>query len=193
MSAQELRHNKILFLDLELLCWPDKIIPPLQQQHIIQIGLVQVDAVDLQITQRRGWYVRPNYKDYEVSEYCTNLTGITADILKEQGKPLPEVLNSIKKVMSPRNCVTYCWGEDNKPIQEHCQQYGIENPWEQTSIWDFGVFFRSAMNIKHRLPLANALEKLNLPFPGTAHDAVNDAAAVAALHIEMMKKIRGTK
>jgi len=192
MSSKKSKHSKTQFLDLEMLCWPNKVLPVGQTQHIIQIGIVEIDNETLNITKRHSYYVRPNNPKFEVSEYCTKLTSITRDIIIQKGRPFPEVLRSIEKEFHPSTKISYAWGQDNDVLRSHCEQYSVENPWEKTSIWDFGVFFRSAYNIRQKLSLSKAIQLANLEFPGQAHDAVIDAEAVALLHINMMKKIRNT-
>ena len=191
--SSTLLHNKTQFIDLEMLCWDNKIIPEGQSQHIIQIGIVEVDAVDFTISRKQSYYVRPPNKNFECSDYCINLTGITKDKLIAEGHYLPQVMRTIFKDYCPSRKVTYAWGNDQKPISEQCRAATCDNPWETTGIWDFGVVFRNAFNMKNKLPLAKALAYLNVEFPGVAHDAMNDAHALALLHIEMMQRIRNYK
>lgn len=193
MTPSQLESRKTQFIDCEMLCWPNKQIPEGQSNHIIQIGIVEVDAINFTITRSQGYYVRPKNKNFDVSEYCTNLTGITKETLLSKGKYFPEIMKTIQKEFGTRNRVTYAWGNDHEPIRAQCLLHGCENPWSETGIWDFGVLFRQAFCLKTKLPLSKALERVNLPFPGKAHDAVNDATALANLHIEMMNRIRNFK
>ena len=193
MTPVEPVSRRTQFIDCEMLCWPNKQIPSGQSNHIIQIGIVEVDADNFDITRKQRYYVRPKNKNFEVSEYCTILTGITKETILDEGKYFPEIMRTIKKEFSPRHKVTFAWGNDHEPIRDQCNQHICDNPWAETGIWDFGTVFRTAFNLKTKMPLAKALEKLNLEFPGKPHDALNDAMALANLHIEMMSRIRNSK
>jgi len=43
------------------------------------------------------------------------------------------------------------------------------------------------------MKLKHALEYLEIPFEGRAHDALVDAKNTAMLHLEMIRRLRGTK
>jgi inhibitor of KinA sporulation pathway (predicted exonuclease) len=181
---------KIQFMDCEMLCWPDGTVPHGQTNHIIQIGAVEVDSETLKITRSKSYFIRPQSKHFEVSKYCTDLTGITRSRIIDEGHYFPEVMRTIKKEFAPQTKVTYAWGSDYEPIAEHCTKYSCSNPWAMNGIWDFGIIWRSAYNHKHKMPLADALESVGLKFKGRAHDAENDARALADLHNEMLITIR---
>lgn len=189
--TKNLSSQKISFIDLEMLCWPDGFCPEGQMKHITQIGICEIDSFNLTISRTANYYIRPNYKDFEVSEYCTNLTGITKELLLTEGHYLSEALNTIKNEFSPRQKITYAWGSDNDAIIDHCKKYNIDNPWGTTGIWDMGVIFRSSYSIKKKLTLEKALNHVNLKFEGKPHSALTDAINLGRLHIEMIRKIRG--
>ena len=111
----------------------------------------------------------------------------------DQGRYFSEAIRSIRKDFSPQTKITYAWGSDYNPLSKHCLDYDVSNPWSETGIIDFGLFFRSAYNQKHKLPLNKALELLGLPFEGKQHDALNDARALAHLYIETIRRIRTVK
>lgn len=180
---------KIQFLDTEMLCWADGRKTSGIQNHIIQIGIVELDAESLKITREESYLIRPEDRNFEVSDYCTELTGITRPQIISKGRYFPDLMRTIKKEFAPQNKISYAWGDDQKPIASHCSAYSVSNPWFN-GIADFGLLFRGAMGIKHKLPLAYALELMKLTFEGKPHDALNDARAVAHLSIELMKRAR---
>jgi inhibitor of KinA sporulation pathway (predicted exonuclease) len=190
MSPTEMYPSKTQFIDVEMLCWNKGEMPADQTNHIIQIGIVEVDNISLNINRKENFFVRPADKNFEVSDYCTALTGITREQIVTKGTYFPESMNRIQKHFSSRQRVTYAWGKDQQVIQAHCDTYQIQNPWGQTGIWDFSIYFRSAFNIRRSIRLSQALKNLNIDFPGAAHDALNDATALAELYIEMMRKLR---
>lgn len=181
---------KIQFLDNELLCWPNGNCPMDQQKHIIQIGLVEVETNTLKITRKKSFYIRPQDKNFEVSDYCVNLTGITRSKIINEGHYFPEVMKTIKKEFAPYFKVTYSWGNDFQSIAEHCIQYECTNPWNISNFWDYGIIFRTMMNEKSKLPLKEALKTIGLEFEGRPHNAENDANALAQLHNEIARIFR---
>ena len=181
---------KTQFLDVEMLCWPDGNCPNDQTKHIIEIGIVEVELEDLQISRTKSYFIRPKDKNFEVSDYCTNLTGITRSNLIDEGRYFSDAMHTIKKEFAPQNKNTFAWGSDYEPIAKHCSDYDVSNPWATNGIWDFGVFFRGAFNLKHKMSLTEAMKTLDLSFEGTPHRAVDDARALAHLHNEMMRRLR---
>lgn len=181
---------KIQFLDCEMLCWENGSNPQGQTKHIIQIGIVEVETETLKITRSKSYFIRPQSKHFEVSSYCTELTGITRSKIIDEGHYFPEVMRTIKKEFAPQTKITYAWGSDFDPIAEHCAKYVCPNPWVTNGIFDFGVIWRCVYNQKHKLPLAEALHSVGLKFRGRAHNAENDANALADLHNEMVITVR---
>ena len=181
---------KIQFLDCEMLCWENGIAPQGQSSHIIQIGIVEVSTENLTISQSKNFYVRPINRDFDLSDYCLDLTGISRSLLIDEGRYFPEVMQSIKKSLAPRNKLSYAWGSDFEPLAKHCIDYNCTNPWGESGIFDFGIIFRSGFNHAKKMPLIDALQTMGLTFEGRQHNALNDARALAHLHNEMMKRLR---
>jgi len=190
MGSKQPQNSKLQFIDLENLCWPSVNPPEGQTNHIIQIGIVEINTNNLTITRKERYYVRPKDKNFDVSEYCINLTGITKEIILAEGHYLPEVLRTIKKEFSPGNKVTYAWGDDQEDIRQHCKLYEVENPCDEFGIWNFGTVFHQSFCLSKKLTLEKALNHLGLEFQGKPHDALTDAENLAYLHIETLKQLR---
>jgi len=182
-------YTRSLYIDLELSCWlghpPDGL-----DNNIIQIGLVEADLITLSISRRKAYYIKP--AQFEISKYCTELTGITHQHIIKYGRPLTEVMTSIQNEYGPKNKMCFAWGNDNNSIQNECLQNNIANPFGRTII-DLGTLFRGTFLMKNRMKLKDALTFLGLPFEGTAHDALVDAENTAKLHLEMIRRLRGTQ
>jgi len=181
---------KLQFIDLEQLCWEDGYCPAGQTKHIIQIGIVEVDSDKLTITREKKYYVRPTLKDFHVSSYCENLTGINQSKLINEGRYFPEVLRTIVKDFSPAHKPNFSWGDDYHVIATQCTEYQCKNPWIQSGITDYGINFRMHYGIKNKMQLKDSVEYLGLTFEGNIHDALNDARALASVYIETAKRIR---
>ncbi len=76
------RLDQILVIDIESTCWDGP--PPLgQMSEIIEIGVCPVDVASLERGEKRCILVKPVKS--EVSEFCTQLTTLTANDLKDAG------------------------------------------------------------------------------------------------------------
>jgi inhibitor of KinA sporulation pathway (predicted exonuclease) len=176
MSAP--RDLRTLYLDLELECWADA--PPRPPQ-IIQIGLVEVDLMALSVRREKCYYIRP--KEYEISAYCTELTGIVAADLKRHGRALADVVRSIESEYGTRNKVTFTWGDDESAF---VRELGA-HPFRFT---DLAHQFRMNYGIRAAVSLSDARKALGVTFHGREHDALHDALTTAYVHIEITRRAR---
>jgi inhibitor of KinA sporulation pathway (predicted exonuclease) len=178
-----LRKDRTLYLDLELTC-DEGPQDPRRVPDIIQIGIAEVDTHELEFTREANYYVRTAQP---VTSYCTKLTGITPELLKREGRPPLEVLNSLKKKFGPASKVTYAWGDDAAALKSACTLHGVDYFFNFVNLsTEFGILSGQ----KESLSLPAALSTLNTVFVGTPHNALDDARNTARLHIEMMKLFR---
>lgn len=176
-----IKTGRIVIVDLECTCWENDI-PIGQQTETIEIGICIYNCIDKTITDKNSFYVMPKS---EISEYCTNLTGITYEKLKAEGRPLLEVINTIKKKYPLKSCMWASWGDwDRKQMRKECEIKGIAYP-----------FVDSHLNIKNLyaimkcksvgIGVSAALAELGFEFVGTPHcggdDAYNEAVILRSL------------
>ena len=152
-----LHYDRTLYADFEYLCW-DGPAPEGSYPDIIQIGIVEASTLKLEITRKARYYVRPDTG--QVSEFCTNLTGITAAQLKKEGRYLNEVVASIVKTFGPRNKVVYTWGSDSIGFGEVSSLPGLEVFPHRV---DLGVQFRIDHGLDKNISLLDALAYLGCP------------------------------
>jgi inhibitor of KinA sporulation pathway (predicted exonuclease) len=178
-----LRKDRTLYLDLELTC-DDGLLDPQHVSDIIQIGIVEVDTHELEITRDSNYYVKTGQP---ITPYCTKLTGITPALLKREGRPILEVFNSLKKKFGPANKLTYAWGDDAATLKSACTHHGVDFFFNFVNLaTEFGIMSGQ----KESPSLSAALSTLNTVFIGRPHDAFDDAHNTARLHVEMMKVFR---
>lgn len=181
--AKNLRSDRVLHLDLELTCWEGE--PPAgETSEIIQVGIVEVNTLDLRLSRKESFFVRS--ANTKVSEYCTNLTGITQRQVDRQGRAIYEVLNTIKNKYGSTRKVCYAWGDDEAAIDRVCRTFP-----SPLNMQDLGHNFKAMMGLEHGISLTNAIAMLGGAFEGRAHDALVDAENLARLHIMMMLRMRG--
>src|ERR1700722_19196908 len=101
-------HLRSLYIDVEQTCWAGPP-PPGMRQEIIEIGIVEMDLQTLEITRESAHFVRP--RRWEISDRCTELTGITRDDIKD-ARPFSEVIATVTREFSPARTLSCAWGND---------------------------------------------------------------------------------
>ena len=95
------------------------------RQEIIEIGVVEMDLQTLEITRESAYFVRP--RCWEISDRCTQLTGITTDDIKG-ARSFPEVIAAMTQEFSPARTLCCAWGNDAGLVATACQQHGLKTP-----------------------------------------------------------------
>lgn len=167
-----MKTDKLIIIDLELACWEDK--PP---GEIIQIGLCLINFTD-RTMRHNGFYVRP--KQDEISEFCTNLTGITPDILKRLGHPLNETFNAIQKHYPLKSVPIGAWGNDF----QKCLDQNIHDPLGSDRL-NLAIVHAYMNRLSKSVGLDEALDMAHLKFIGKKHDAADDAFNLGKLMLHL--------
>lgn len=171
-----MNYSSIVFFDLEMCCWDDGRKPSIGE--IIEIGIAELDFIKGIIVRRAQYFVIPEQD--EISNYCTALTGITHKIVKDRGRPLKDVVNSISKKFGGKKKSYSGWGRDDIILKNECLSKGIDSP-----IHEF-INLSAIYNIKNRngskrASLSDALRNHNLSFIGRQHSAYDDALNLAKI------------
>jgi len=163
---------------------------------IIQIGMCLGDIQTGEIKEKYRWYVNPKE---EITEYITNLTGITNDDIRKEGVSLKtayEVLCDVYAQHRPfMNPLTW-GGGDSQALRE---QLGIGKN-------QYFVFGRRWIDVKTvyqawrhsqgegpRSGLAKSMLRLGLKFDGRKHDALDDAINTFRVYCELLRRFKNVK
>lgn len=176
-------------IDLETTCqrteaeWPEG-----HKQDIIEVGIVELDMSPEvpQILSKTSYLVIPRRS--KISEFCTELTTITAEMIEEQGIEFTDVLEILKKKYDSKERGWASWGDfDRNMFQRQCQDLNLKYP--------FGPrhqnlkFLFALMNRLSREPgMPKALEICGLPLEGTHHRGHDDAENIAKIAQIMFRK-----
>lgn len=180
-----LLYDKITVIDIEATCWEDDQIPENQEREIIEIGICKLNMSDGSIEDKRSYFVKP-YKS-EVSEYCTQLTGITAEKLEKEGIPFQEACSRIKnRYNSHVRTYSGYGGFDKEIIENQCREMGIRFPFSDTYI-DLKILISLMKGEKPR-GLLKELQARNLEFEGNNHSGADDAYNTAKLLYHVLRK-----
>lgn len=180
-----IRLDSLVFFDIEQTCWdvgeaPEGFIP-----ETIQIGICEYNPITDIIGRKQSFFVKPKSK---ISEYCTNLTGITEKKLKS-ARNLSEVCNKVAELYS-KHKVWVSWGRDDLMLKKDCDAQNAISPVSNNHL-DFSVFYTTMFGLRKFPSLVRSLEKNNIDFEGNQHDAMHDAINTAKLYSVVAKKLRG--
>lgn len=196
----KLNYSKCLYLDVESTCWLDKsLIYKNLHNEIIQIGIVELDLINLTMGRKTNYYIRPTYtrdvllavnkntNEDIISPYCTALTGITYDLLKSKGRSYRDTLQTIFNTFSHKS-VIFTWGDDKNTLITNSQIYNITHyKLNSTQFINLGYLFHITFGLQSNISLEKALNFLDLEFEGTPHRALDDAINTCRIHIELLK------
>lgn len=168
--------SKILVLDTELTCWENGIPPEGEVSEIIQVGWCWLNFPSLERTDRRSILVRPQRS--RISEYCTNLTGITPKMAKS-GIPFEHAMKHLIK-QGTRSRAWAAWGRDINIFVEQCRNFSAEYPFSDEFV-NVSTLASLFLGLPLRTSLEKAMEILGVTPEGRAHTADSDAWNTAAI------------
>ena len=98
MDTQQTHHShldlsRVLVIDLEVACWQGPP-PPGEEHEVIEIGNAILHVHDLHVEPGPEILVRPTRST--VSDFCTELTGLTQEALDERDLTFPEALGRLE-------------------------------------------------------------------------------------------------
>lgn len=173
-------------IDVEATCWDDarasfSRAPEDQRQEIIEIGLAVVSMTDHDVTNTHQIYVHNT--DSYISEFCTELTGITQADLHTHGTSFKRACQTLRDMYNSRACPFVSWGDfDRRQFKRDCEAKDVAYP------FDRHVNLKTVEAIDARRseqPLQTALDKRGLDFEGRPHAAEDDAYNTARLFLDV--------
>lgn len=173
--------KEYIVIDLEMTC--EKPRPKGYKPEIIEIGMVFMTH-DGEIKKKEQILVRPKHNS--ISEFCTELTGYTENVLKKEGVPYEEACRKIMK-LGTQNKTIVAWGED-------WNQFLMESEWKNcdyplsNSFVNLSLIHSILLKTKEKVSLENALEFWGIEAEGTLHTGVDDAYNTALILKKMIDK-----
>lgn len=172
----KMKRNKIVVIDIEATCWNGKM-PPDQVSEIIEFGVCVLDTNTGTISQNQGILVKPERS--EVSEFCTELTTITQELLDKEGVSFEEACTKLREEYNPKEYVWASYGfYDLKMIKNQCKVRGIEYPLSEEHI-NVKELFAEVKGLNRKVGMKGALYLLDIPLEGTHHRGIDDAKNIA--------------
>lgn len=180
--------NNILVVDVESTCWKDKKEADTKTSEIIEIGVAILNPYLEQITKYPSIYVTNTVSD--VSDFCTDLTGITQDTLDNQGISFSNALNKLRTEFFSRDMYWASYGNyDRKMFDKQCRMRGLPYPFHDTH-FNVKSMARLALGLDKEVGMDVALDKLNLDLEGRHHCGADDAYNIAQILRELLFLMR---
>jgi len=189
-------------------------VPIGQHREIIEIGVCVVDLKTLAPIGRWSTLVRPVRST--ISEYCTEVTGITAERLTDaplfaqavagmnrwlgavrlaqQDLPAAESGHALEAAMEEMATQPMAsWGDfDRLALEAQCALDGVKYPFSHSHMnlkTMYPLFGRSKF-VNRLLSLRVAMRTIGRELEGTHHRAEDDAANAAVLACSMLRRVR---
>ncbi|MHC6527484.1 3'-5' exonuclease [Vibrio proteolyticus] len=176
-----MNHNRIVCFDLEMCCWNEDGVGTTGE--IIEVGLAEIDLAKGEIVKRAQYYVKPEHD--QISEFCTELTGISPRKIDKQGRPLKAVLQSMVKNFGGPNKIYASWGRDDLILIEECQSKGLDVPFKE--FINLATLYRVQHRLKDkRIGHRAAQEAKGIKWEGRQHSGYVDAYNLAKLALTML-------
>ena len=189
MSGHKNRDDTILnVVDLEATCWDTHYGTggnPLPE--IIEIGITELNLRTCTLGRTEGILVRPT--EGTISEFCTQLTTITPEMVVDQPYLATQV-QYFREKYNTKNRMWASWGEyDKSQWLRECGRTSIPYPFDSFHINIKAVF---ATLYLHRLGIDEALGVIREPFSGTHHRGGDDSRNIAQLYVTLLETIHNT-
>lgn len=179
--------DKILVIDLESTCW-DGPPPEGQGSEIIEVGVATIDVATLAREEKHSILIKPARS--EVSEFCTRLTTLTADHLRDAGT-LADATKMLKKQFRSQDRLWASWGDyDRRQFERACKEANVGYPFGISHL-NVKSLFAIAHGLDHEIGLDMAYERLGLTMEGTHHRGIDDARNIAGVLCELLTTMRG--
>lgn len=176
-----MNYNRVVCFDLEMCCW--NINGAGTTGEIIEIGLAEIDLTTQTIVKRAQYYVQPEQDT--ISEFCTELTGITAKKIRKQGRPLALVVSSMIKNFGGSNKIYAAWGRDDLILAQECEGKGIPMPFKE--FINLATLYRVQHRLKDkRIGHREAQESQGIEWEGRQHSGFVDAFNLAKLALRLL-------
>ena len=177
------RQGAVTVLDLEYTAWPGsgarRWSEPWEHREVIQIGAVRLDAgAGFAELESFADLVRPE-RNPRLSDYITELTGITDAMIVAEGIAFTEAL-ALFTDFAQGPIMTF--GGDGKVLRENCALVGIDMPLLPRRVVNLGPALCRVLGADYAETTSGDLPSLAGIAPtGRRHDALADARAIGAV------------
>lgn len=179
--------STVVVIDVESTCWEKGANSPNQVNEIIEIGVCEVDTTHLERVRRATMLVRPERST--VSEFCTDLTGLTQEKVNE-GVAFEHACEWLKEEFKVRDRIWASYGDyDRVQFQRQCDLFRVPYPFGRTHL-NIKSLFALSRQLAREMGMDEALRLLKLPLEGKHHRAEDDAWNVGMILLRTLWEIK---
>ena len=179
--------DRALVVDVEATCW-EGFPPKGETSEIIEIGVVPVDLMTHEIERGESIYVLPERST--ISDYCTDLTGISLNTMRDKGIKYVDAVRRLTEDYDSRKYTMISWGDyDREMFWKMADLYMADYPFPPTHI-NLKYFFAIWLGMVNMVGLRKALEKLGMEFEGVQHCGRDDAYNTARIFVAMLDSFK---
>jgi inhibitor of KinA sporulation pathway (predicted exonuclease) len=176
----------LLVVDIEATCWDGKP-PEGQENEIIEIGISELHLDSIHVGVTESILVKPEKS--KVSQFCTQLTGLTQEVL-DTGVGLPAALDILKNKFNSRKRTWASWGEyDKRMFERVCNASKLDYPFGRNHI-NLKNLFSVVNGLPYELGMAAALDYWKMSLVGRHHCGKDDAFNIALIAEKLLKGLR---
>lgn len=179
--------RKALCLDTELSCWLDSAYQRKQISEVFEFGMALVNIDELRIEKTGRYYIKNSR--HPVTEFCTQLTGITQRRLDKQGFELEHAARLLTEKWGVSNykIPIITWGDERLFMERDFIEKGVKYPFHNGMI-DLGSYFRHSIAMGSKgVKLTRVCKAYGAEIQNPIHSAESDAITTANLLIKMVE------
>ena len=178
-----LKSDFLFVVDFEFTCWRGR--PPKNMvQEILEIGIVEIDLKKQKITKKDSYLIKPEF--YNISKFCTQLTGITQKDVDNKGINIIQAFNLIDSKYDLKDNYWGSWGDyDKRHLIKECEIKNMSFPFSNKYI-NLQKEFSEYQSKNRMYSVENALKLMNLDFEGQIHSAYYDAYNTAKVYLTII-------
>lgn len=182
--------DEIIVVDVESTCWEKKTPARLQESEIIEIGVCVISTTELKPLSKESILVQP--QNSVISDFCTNLTTITQEMVNENGIPFSEACSLLRNKYNTNNRSWASWGDyDRRQFERQCKRtcYNAQYPFGPTHI-NVKNLFAITMGLSREVGMGEAFKLLKMDLEGVHHRGVDDAQNIGRIICVLLKPFR---
>jgi hypothetical protein len=125
----------------------------------------------------------------EVSEFCRELTGLTAESVAEAGT-FADVVAILKKEYHAKDRLWASWGDyDRRQFERECADKGVAYPFGRSHL-NVKTLFAVATGLGREVGMDGAYQQLGWQIEGIHHHGDDDAWNIAGLLCMLLRRMR---
>jgi len=183
--AKKIHFDSIVVVDIEATCWEKGKQPKDERSEIIEIGLCSLNIKTLESSEKTQLFIKPIQSN--VSEFCTDLTGLTQAKLDKEGIAFVEACKIMQEKFNTKKRVWASYGDYDKTMfQNQCKDFGVDYPFNRRHI-NVKTYLPIVFGLTKELGMDKGLNVVGLPLIGVHHCGADDAWNISRILSELIR------